>query len=130
MLDLFIERTIVADKSLTALTPKPRPWSSNPPEDDRDGFDNKHLLRDWCQPGSPTHLLPKVGRGTWLDWFVMCFSEDDDYDLVTCTLPSQLQPRIGSDKPRENRLYRTRLWDSTSTSQHTHHAMVVIVTYV
>ena len=44
MLHLFIERTIVADKSLTALTPKPRPWSSNPPEDD---FDNKHLQRDW-----------------------------------------------------------------------------------
>ena len=71
-MDLFIERTIVADKSLTALTPKPRPWSSNPPEDDRDGFDNKHLLRDWCQPGSPTHLFPK----------------DDDDDLVTGILPS------------------------------------------
>ena len=67
MLDLFIERTIVADKSLTALTPKPRPWSSNPPEDDRDGFDNKHLQRDWC---------------------VMCFSEENDDDLVTGTLPS------------------------------------------
>ena len=98
---LFIEGTVIADKSFATLATQSRPWALKTPgqnDDDGEEMEEEDDTDDEDE-------------------------DDVDYDCndnVTCTPPSQLPPHIGLDKLPESKRFRTRLEDIMG-HDHNHH---------